>query len=349
MKEARPILTVPCDICGSDVQRKALYEDRQVLCIRCYQKTRRDRTHRDKAEEELRQALVGSLEQVPRLLYVCERCGRGVVSDKVIRDRVFCSDHCSQVFNGTKIINEPREAPVNEWEELAVSMYAEKGFSCLWMPTLAPFDFVVNGHRVDVKGGEIAKRPGAARIAFELCSSTSSHRSDELDDRADVYHLIGRDTDGSTHHFLIPSADLNGRTQITIPTAPDNYSRWRWYEDLWLALQRGVPAAAVTAAAQAAKAEDKQRTADEIAANKQERKERRQAARAEARRNAKQVGHELRDARLAAGLRGTDLVPYMGCSYGFVYHLENGIVLSMDKWAPRYYAAIRQAQRKVAA
>ena len=147
-----------------------------------------------------------------------------------------CYQFRHQVRNkATLSQSQQREVPVNEFEAIALRVYHEKGFSVLFMPTLAVFDFAVNGKRVDVKGSNASTKDGQPRFFFDLAPHKVD--PDHLPDRCDLFHLIGRDEAGALYHHFIPAEVANGRTQIAIPVTSD-ISQWMQYRDAWHLLDK---------------------------------------------------------------------------------------------------------------
>lgn len=114
---------------------------------------------------------------------------------------------------------EPREHPRDEFEAEAVIEYARHNCRVLWMPIQCPFDYLVNGHRVEVKGSRLGS---AGRWQFEV----ARHQG-----RCDILHCVALGA-GKCRHYFIPVEVLGGR--VIIALSPSSQStQWLAFEDRW--------------------------------------------------------------------------------------------------------------------
>jgi len=105
--------------------------------------------------------------------------------------------------------NHQRNQPDGEFEEAALAAYAKRGYDVLWMPWQAPFDFVVNGLSVDVKGARLdAELPWQFGMS---CRGISKY--------CEIAHLIGK-IDGSYQHFIMPTDIIGARKNVKLYPVP---------------------------------------------------------------------------------------------------------------------------------
>ena len=100
-----------------------------------------------------------------------------------------------------------RNRPDGEFEAEALRQYKLRGYNICWAPNLAPFDYLVNGYIIDVKGAHL---DGNGRWQFG-----TRHSGDSMAERCDIVHCIGL-ADGKHWHFIMPAEAVGTRRSIAI-------------------------------------------------------------------------------------------------------------------------------------
>lgn len=139
--------------------------------------------------------------------------------------------------------NWPRPCGVNEAETLALSEYHSRGYSVVLMPSHAPCDFIVNDHRVDVKGSTVHACDTQARFHLPAdCPQEKSPRvSRLLTERCDLVHAII--LSDPPQHFIVPAEAIgNERRLFAIRGDGTSRSMWYPYRDRWDLISQGVSA-----------------------------------------------------------------------------------------------------------
>lgn len=121
-------------------------------------------------------------------------------------------------------------------EATALEAYKERLFGVVWVPHTAPFDFWVNGKRIDVKGATLRK---IGRFTFGIMAGRSAEQIsrchyDDLEKRCDVFHCVGLDGD-KAYHLMMPADILNGCIAVVWrpPGLGRRPSMWDEWCDRW--------------------------------------------------------------------------------------------------------------------
>ena len=136
-----------------------------------------------------------------------------------------------------------RTAPDGWFECVAVNEYAQRGYKVLWMPQQCQFDYVVNGHKVDVKGAQLHNGKWQWRLAKSLKRRYENEGKVypypiEMSKRCDIVHLIGENGD-NRRHFIVPSEVLDGITGVTVvPNGLPRRNRCLDFDDSWNCFER---------------------------------------------------------------------------------------------------------------
>lgn len=121
-------------------------------------------------------------------------------------------------------------------EVIALGEYKARQMSAVWVPGMAPFDFWVNGKRVDVKGANLGStgRFQFAIIGWRNKAEIARWHYDDLLKRCDLFHCVGVDSD-HTYHLMIPAGLLNGIHAVSwrLPGARRRDSKWDEWSDRW--------------------------------------------------------------------------------------------------------------------
>ncbi len=181
----------------------------------------------------------------------CRTCGQSMTAEHGLRYRRHhsCrSDYYadSKAERQRRQLHHQRNGPDGEFEQVALDVYSSRGYAVLWMPHQAPFDYVVNGCRVDVKGANLNMR---GRWRFKMSLAMKSQRTTDaeyphdwlMSNRCEVVHCIG--TNGDTYiHWLMPSTAVDGLTALAIPASPKPTHRRKWWQhrNRWELLERNT-------------------------------------------------------------------------------------------------------------
>ena len=157
------------------------------------------------SRERIRQLILNQLDW-QRLHIPCYLCGEPMETQWGLKH--LYHKHCAILANQQANVravekvrlahNHQRNQPDGEFEEEALAAYAKRGYDVLWMPHLAPFDFVVNGLSVDVKGARLDSRN---RWQFGM---PWYGENTEMQSRCEIAHLCGK-VNGSFQHFVVPA------------------------------------------------------------------------------------------------------------------------------------------------
>ena len=126
-------------------------------------------------------------------------------------------------------VAEPRREPDSPFSALLETEYARRGIIFRRAHMCAPFDYLVNGLRVDAKGSRTGWR---GTLQFNTLHNARSGIATSMCQRCDVVHCIGVVTDGTLRHYIIPARVIGSRTGIAIN--PDSESsQWFQWRDRW--------------------------------------------------------------------------------------------------------------------
>jgi len=108
-----------------------------------------------------------------------------------------------------------------KWERHEASFFRGLGMDVEEQATLAPFDLLVNGYRVDVKTSTL-KFPGkCARNGWYQFGST------KMGSDCDAFDLLCIGGDAVVARFVVPSAFIGGASSITlVPSALDGRGKY---------------------------------------------------------------------------------------------------------------------------
>lgn len=134
-----------------------------------------------------------------------------------------------------------RNTDDSPYAALMVASYQERGLQCLHMPYGAPFDYVVNGHRIDAKA---SARDKSNRFAFPMPIARKHDRSADIPsrlvDRCDIVHCACVQDGSILAHYIIPAEAIGDRTGIRI-AADFGHDQWFPWREKWELLQRKQP------------------------------------------------------------------------------------------------------------
>lgn len=111
-----------------------------------------------------------------------------------------------------------RKNPDGYFECVALDEYQRRDYTAIWLPHKAPFDYMVNGLRVDVKGARLNSKH---RWQFGLPGTHKGRLADipwRAGDRCDILHLIGRG-ELACRHFILPAELAGDRALIVFSDA----------------------------------------------------------------------------------------------------------------------------------
>jgi len=133
-----------------------------------------------------------------------------------------------------------RKSPAGLFESIALAEYGRRKFDVLWMPQQAPFDYVVNHKRVDVKGSRVNSD---GKWQWPINLRLPSWAGQDITTRCDIVHLVGLGAEswGLTDycvHLIIPSFLLKNHTAVTMAAEPRRKPKWDDFRDNWDALKK---------------------------------------------------------------------------------------------------------------
>jgi len=146
----------------------------------------------------------------------CWRCGKPLIgSTNGTRYHDACARDLSQERH--RLRGWHQRETLTEFEELALLGYQARGYDVNWAPHQAPFDFLVNGHRVDTKGSHVVGR-GYFKWTVRPHGRNGDLHFDDLPQRCEVYHCIG--IDGDDRFDLMWTAEEVGERKVLGYTPP---------------------------------------------------------------------------------------------------------------------------------
>jgi len=175
----------------------------------------------------------GKLEQ-PSHLAVRNHCGRQCAARARSKVRPKWSRAVAPQWT------KARSGPLNEYERIAAETYRARGIAYEWVPAGAPYDCLVNGLRVDIKGAIIGPG-GFARYHLPYGSPQEHSRfvSRRGSERCDYFHLIAMEMP-EPRHYVIPASLLDTMTCMALPIGLGRRSKWNVFIDQWGLLEDGV-------------------------------------------------------------------------------------------------------------
>jgi len=173
--------------------------------------------------ERIRQLIRGEID-LSRLRIPCHLCGKVMGTQWGLRHRyhpacaALANQETRREGNAKKKTKHwhQRSKPDGEFEQTALAVYAKRGYDVLWMPHLAPFDFVVNGLSVDVKG---ARSAIGQPWQFGMSQWRGHGTEIEMAKRCTIAHFVGK-FNGSYQHFIVPAELIGVRKSVSFYPVP---------------------------------------------------------------------------------------------------------------------------------